>query len=73
MTSDLTAWLSWVKKKTDWFDPMIEAEDDWLSEIDRDSLLASDESKQPSTTYARSSYNEDQAVKKVGGRYCLGI
>ncbi|SHN32928.1 hypothetical protein [Mucilaginibacter sp. OK098] len=66
MTSELIAWLNWVKKKTDWFDPMIEAEDDWLSGIDRDSLLAPDESKQPSTTHGRSSYNEDQPVIKRG-------
>ncbi|MGN6177539.1 MAG: hypothetical protein ACTHNW_00045 [Mucilaginibacter sp.] len=66
MTEELTAWLSWVKEKIDWFDPIIEADDEWLSGIDRDSLLAPNESKQSSTYYDRSSSNEDQPTRKSG-------
>lgn len=30
--------IAWIRKKADWYDPFIEAEDDWLKGIDRDEL-----------------------------------
>jgi hypothetical protein len=30
--------ITWIRKKADWFDPFIEAEDEWMQGIDRDEL-----------------------------------
>jgi hypothetical protein len=35
----LTEWIEWAKQKADWYDPFIEADDQWLSDIDRNTLL----------------------------------
>lgn len=31
-------WLDWASKKLDWYNPMIEKEDEFLSEVDKDTL-----------------------------------
>jgi hypothetical protein len=61
----LLVWLEWVKKKTDWFDPLVNGTDEWLADIDPCSLLFPEGSK-PSATSIRSVYNEEQPVKKRG-------
>jgi len=66
MTPELGSWLDWVKKKVNWFDPMVEAEDDWLAGIDPNDLLIPDELKQSSTTNSKSHYNEDVPARKSG-------
>ncbi len=35
---DRKKWLEWAHKKADWYDPFIEADDELLSEVDRDTL-----------------------------------
>ena len=31
-------WIEWARKKADWYDPFIEAEDELLGEVDKDTL-----------------------------------
>lgn len=38
VTEDIIQWLAWARKKADWYDPLIECEDDLLKDIDRDTL-----------------------------------
>lgn len=38
LTEDIVQWLAWARKKADWYDPLIESEDDLLSKVDRDTL-----------------------------------
>jgi hypothetical protein len=35
---EIKNWLDWSRKKADWYDPMIEIEDDLLKDVDRGSL-----------------------------------
>jgi hypothetical protein len=37
-TEELEGWITWASQKTDWYDPLIESEDDLLREVDRESL-----------------------------------
>lgn len=62
-TLELLAWLGWVKKKTDWFDPLVNGADEWLADVDPSSLLFPEESKQP-VAPTRSAYNEEHPPKK---------
>jgi len=34
-----TVWFAWARAKADWYDPLIETSDEWLSQINRDTLL----------------------------------
>lgn len=38
LTEELGTWLTWAKRKADWYDPLIESEDELLKEVDRESL-----------------------------------
>ena len=38
MNDDLKKWLIWIKDKADWYDPLIEKEDELFKDIDRDIL-----------------------------------
>lgn len=38
LSSELTNWLQWARKKADWYDPFVEAEDDLLNGADKDTL-----------------------------------
>ena len=31
-------WLDWARKKADWYDPFMEADDDIFQDLDRDSF-----------------------------------
>ena len=35
LSEEAQAWIEWARKKTDWYDPLTEASDDWLDETDR--------------------------------------
>lgn len=37
-TAELQEWLSWAKSKLDWYNPMVDIEDELLSDLDKDSL-----------------------------------
>lgn len=37
-TTELQEWLSWAKSKLDWYNPMVDIEDELLSDVDKDSL-----------------------------------
>jgi hypothetical protein len=32
------AWLAWVNAKLDWYDPNIEADEEWLNDVNRDEV-----------------------------------
>ncbi len=36
---DLQQWIDWAKKKIDWYDPFIQAEDDILNNTDREKII----------------------------------
>src|SRR5690606_14632420 len=38
MTEELKVWLQWIKDKADWYDPLIEKEDELFENVDRDTL-----------------------------------
>jgi hypothetical protein len=38
LTEDLTNWLTWARKKLDWYDPTISAEDESLAGVDKENL-----------------------------------
>lgn len=38
LTEDIKNWIEWARKKADWYDPFIEAEDELLNDVDKDSL-----------------------------------
>jgi hypothetical protein len=38
LTDELVHWLAWARKKADWYDPLIESEDELLHEVDRNTL-----------------------------------
>lgn len=38
MTDELKAEIAWIMKKADWYDPFIEADDEFLDDVDRESL-----------------------------------
>ena len=38
LTADRAAWLVWARAKADWYDPFMETPDEWMADIDRDTL-----------------------------------
>lgn len=38
LTPDRSTWLAWARAKVDWYDPFLEAPDEWLADIDRENL-----------------------------------
>ncbi|MFT4850690.1 MAG: hypothetical protein ACI83B_003249 [Sediminicola sp.] len=36
LTKDVMDWLDWARKKADWYDPFMEAEDEIFQDVDRD-------------------------------------
>lgn len=40
LTSELTEWLKWAKEKVDWFDPLVNKEDELLTEKDKEELFS---------------------------------
>lgn len=45
LTEETKTWLIWARKKADWYDPFIEAEDELLNNADKETL-----------TFSRNSY-----------------
>lgn len=39
MTGELGRWIEWARKKADWFDPFIEADDDLLRDFNKDNIF----------------------------------
>jgi len=38
ISKELQIWIEWAKKKADWFDPFIDAPDDYLNDIDKNKI-----------------------------------
>jgi hypothetical protein len=38
VSEELSSWLAWARDKADWYDPQIEKEDEWLKDVDKESL-----------------------------------
>lgn len=39
LTDELKEWLSWAEQKVNWYDPLINAKDEWLSDEDKNSIF----------------------------------
>lgn len=39
LTDTLSSWIQWANKKADWYDPLVESEDDLLNDIDKRTLV----------------------------------
>jgi hypothetical protein len=39
LNADLNDWISWAKHKIDWYDPLIQVEDELLDDDDRQTLV----------------------------------
>jgi hypothetical protein len=37
-STDRANWFAWARAKADWYDPLIEADDEWLANVNRESL-----------------------------------
>lgn len=37
-STDRTGWFEWARAKADWYDPLIEAEDEWMGNVSRETL-----------------------------------
>ena len=51
---DLQAWLAWARQKADWYDPLVEREDELLADIDRDRIPETEDGRTGSSYYASS-------------------
>jgi hypothetical protein len=40
LTTELKEWLQWAKDKVDWFDPLVNKEDNLLTEKDKEELIS---------------------------------
>ncbi len=38
LTEETKAWLTWARKKADWYDPFMEAKDELLKDADKETL-----------------------------------
>jgi len=38
-TEEIITWLEWANQKADWYDPLIEKEDELLEQVDKDKLV----------------------------------
>lgn len=38
LTDEMVGWIKWIRDKLDWYDPLIEKEDELFKNVDRDSL-----------------------------------
>lgn len=59
---EIIEWLQWVRKKADWLDPLISEPDEWLTEVDPNSLFIQDNSNSMSSVYNQS-YAQESASK----------
>ena len=40
LTDELKEWLNWAQHKVNWYDPLINAKDEWLSDEDKNKVFA---------------------------------
>lgn len=45
LTDEKQNWIQWARKKADWYDPFIDAEDDLLGEVEKDTLTFKNQSR----------------------------
>lgn len=68
LTEDLIVWLEWVKGKADWLDPLLESYDDWLKDVDQNSLLKDQQQSNNGnafSNYGQFGYNEPAKQKST--------
>ncbi|QXV66303.1 hypothetical protein INP83_04240 [Mucilaginibacter sp. 21P] len=41
----ILAWVQWARDKADWYDPLIEKEDEWMAGVDRNNILKTEPHK----------------------------
>lgn len=62
---DITQYISWARKKADWYDPFINAEDEWLTDSDRESIEQFAQNKSPHQGYER--LNSSEGASYIAG------
>ncbi|WP_353720761.1 hypothetical protein [Dyadobacter sp. 676] len=45
LNEEMTAWLSWARRKVDWYDPFVDTGDEWLRDILPDKIMKEDVAK----------------------------
>lgn len=45
MSEEMTAWLDWARKKVDWYDPAVGADDEWLEDTSPDRIMTQNDSR----------------------------
>ena len=45
LTDEKQKWIEWARKKADWYDPFINAKDELLENVDKDSLTFKNQSR----------------------------
>lgn len=45
MSEELAAWIEWARKKADWYDPTVGAEDEWLGNSKPETIMKEDPDK----------------------------
>ncbi|SCB87243.1 hypothetical protein GA0116948_101603 [Chitinophaga costaii] len=61
ITEEMTVWLEWARKKADWFDPLVNSTDEWLEDVDPNSLMTQNNMNNSANNY---NYNNDYQTGK---------
>lgn len=64
MSEEMGAWLYWARKKIDWYDPLVGAEDEWFRAIRPEIIMKEDVSK---NTYPWLDQKPDVDKRRMGG------
>lgn len=52
LTEELSIWIEWARKKADWFDPLTDGEDEWLKDVNPNSLISqSNDNSRPANSH----------------------
>lgn len=66
LNEELAAWLDWARKKADWLDPLMERVDEWLTDVDPNSLLKDQDRPRENNflSYNQLNYNSERSASK---------
>jgi hypothetical protein len=69
LTDELKEWLNWAQHKVNWYDPLINAKDEWLSDEDKNNIFVQEKNignsffnhiPEPSSYFPRPWYTRDK-------------
>jgi len=64
LTDELQDWLKWARQKADWYDPLLETQDDWLKDVNQNRLLLENSINANLSQGYRYDYYSDRASSK---------